>query len=188
MRKWIQNYQNPAVPKQSARTHNASDSYKHGGTDSYKHSGADLYKHSGTDSYKHSGTDTYKQGATESYKHGAADSYKSNKQYDKSHDNPNNTGKPYRDKQKLKQQQFFAQQNQNEFEEFVQFKDAKTRAREAKEARQQGKHRSDSPRKEAYQKGGYSGNQGYSPNFKQDKKQYQILVSNNTFSSVWYAR
>ena len=170
LRKWIQNCQNPTVPKQSARPHNASDSYKHGSTDSYKNSAADSYKHSVTDSYKHS----------------AADSYKSNKQYDKSHD-PNNTGKPYRDKQKLKQQQFFAQQNQNEFEEFVQFKDAKTRAREAKEARQQSKHRSDSPRKEAYQKGGYAGNQGYSPNFKQDKKQYQILVSNNTCSSVWYA-
>ena len=130
------------------------------------------------DSYKHGGTDSYKHSATDSYKHGTSDSYKSGKLYDKTHDDSDNTGKPYRDKQKLKQQQFFQQQNQNEFQEFVQFKDAKTRAREAKEAREQRKHRSDSPRKEAYQKGGYSANQGYSPSFKQDKKQYQILVSN----------
>ena len=124
------------------------------------HSASDSYKHSGTESYKHSGTD----------------SHKSNKPYDKSHDDSNNSGKQYRDKQKLKQQQYFAQQNQSEFQEFLQFKDSKTRGREAREQRKQ---RSGSPRKEAYQTGGYSGNQGYSPSFKQDKKQYQILVSNS---------
>ena len=122
LRKWIQAYQNPSVPKQSARPHSATDSYK------------------------------------------------PNKQYDDS----NNSGKPYRDKQKLKQQQYFAQQNQSEFQEFLQFKDSKTRGREAREQRKQ---RSESPRKDAY-KGGYSSIQGYSPSFKQDKKQqFQILVS-----------
>lgn len=101
--------------------------------------------------------------------HSATDSYKSNKTYEDS----NNSGKQYRDKQKLKQQQYFAQQNQSEFQEFLQFKDSKTRGREARDQRRQ---RSESPRKEAYQKGGYSGSQGYSPSFKQDKKQqYQIL-------------
>lgn len=100
--------------------------------------------------------------------HSAADSYKSTK----THDDSNNSGKQYRDKQKLKQQQYFAQQNQSEFQEFLQFKDSKSRGREAREQRKQ---RSESPRKEAYQKGGYC-SQGYSPSLKQEKKQqFQIL-------------
>ena len=103
--------------------------------------------------------------------HSATDTYKPNKSFD----DAANSGKQFRDKQKLKQQQYFAQQNQNEFQEYLQFKDSKTRGREAREQRRQG---SESPRKDAYQKGGYSNNQGYSPSFRQDKnKQFQILVS-----------
>lgn len=86
----------------------------------------------------------------------------------KEQDNISNSNRQYRDKQKLRQQQYFSQMNQTEYQELLSInKDSKTRAREARERKQQ---RSDQTA------------QGYgSPNYKSDKKQqYHILNRDGT--------
>lgn len=85
----------------------------------------------------------------------------------KEQDNINNTNRQFREKQKLRQQQYFSQMNQSEYQELLQFKDSKTRAREARERKQQ------RPDQSA---------QGYgSPNYKSDKKQqFHILNRDGT--------
>lgn len=89
-------------------------------------------------------------------------------------DNIANANRQYREKQKLRQQQYFSQGNQNEYQEFIQFKDSKTRAREAWDRKQREKGDGD---KRSQGQGQIYG----SPNYKSDKKmqqqQYHILVS-----------
>lgn len=80
-------------------------------------------------------------------------------------DNLNSSSRQYREKQKLRQQQYFAMMNQNEYQELVQFKDSKTRAREARDRKQQ--------RSEQNLTQGYA-----SPSYKSEKnQQFHILVS-----------
>ena len=82
-----------------------------------------------------------------------------------------NTNRQYRDKQKTRQQQLFANANQSEYQEFMQIKDlAKNRGRDETWDR---KHGSDVDQRSHGQRQMHA-----SPSYKSDKtpQQYHILV------------
>ncbi|XP_060604814.1 m7GpppN-mRNA hydrolase-like [Ruditapes philippinarum] len=83
-------------------------------------------------------------------------------------DNISNSNRQYKEKQKLRQQQYFSQMNQSEYQELLHLKDSKTRAREARDRKQQRHEQSTT--------------QGYaSPNYKSDKnQQFHILNRDGT--------
>ncbi|KAL5004972.1 hypothetical protein ScPMuIL_018428 [Solemya velum] len=91
----------------------------------------------------------------------------------------NSDVRPTREKIKMKQRQYFAQQNQNEFQEFLNLKEPKSKSGETNnraESPRKASGRSDSPRKEPYQQRQQRHQEGRSPRQSANSnRRYQIL-------------